>query len=65
MGGPKIITVKANRVTNCPATEIEIPRSLARAGSKPTIRNSVVTMRKAEEAKIAMLSPTPFVEEAV
>ena len=53
--GPASITVNANRVTNCPASDMEIPRSWLSAGSKPTIRNSVVTIKKAENARMAML----------
>ncbi|MNG13160.1 hypothetical protein D3C84_968210 [compost metagenome] len=46
-GGPNSITVKANKVTSWPAVEIEISRSRARAGNRPMMRNSVVTMTKA------------------
>ena len=53
-GGPNSITVKANRVTSWPASEIEMPRSRDKAGSRPTIRNSVVTMMKAATARIRM-----------
>ena len=55
-GGPKSITVKANRVTSRPAAEMDICRSRARLGNRPTMRNSVVTMRNAEKARIATLS---------
>ncbi|KWD15768.1 hypothetical protein WM34_18020 [Burkholderia ubonensis] len=46
--------MNANGVTSCPAVEIEMRRSRASAGSKPTIRNSVVTMTNAEIASSAM-----------
>ncbi|KVN67930.1 hypothetical protein WM03_31735 [Burkholderia ubonensis] len=52
--GPNSITVNANGVTSFPAVEIEMRRSRASAGSKPTIRNSVVTMTNAEIAGSAM-----------
>ncbi|KVM56639.1 hypothetical protein WJ58_13160 [Burkholderia ubonensis] len=52
--GPNSITVNANSVTSCPAVEIEMRRSRASAGSKPTVRNSVVTMTNAEIAGSAM-----------
>src|SRR3989338_3611133 len=58
-GGPKSMTVKANSVTSWPAAAIETPRSRARAGSRPIIRNSVVTIKKAEMARMIMLSEEP------
>ncbi|MNH25191.1 hypothetical protein D3C79_851670 [compost metagenome] len=51
-GGPASMTVKANSVISCPALEIDTSRSLASPGSRPTIKNSVVTIRKAEVARI-------------
>ena len=56
--GPASMTVKANSVTNWPAIEIDISRSWLSAGSNPTMRNSVVTIRNAEKARMAMLIAT-------
>src|SRR3989344_1452802 len=58
-GGPKSMTVKANSVTSWPAAAIDTPRSRARAGSRPMIRNSVVTIKKAEMARMIMLNAEP------
>jgi hypothetical protein len=35
---------------------MEMPKSRAKAGSRPIIRNSVVTIRKAETARMVILS---------
>ena len=58
-GGPNSITVKANRVTSSPALEIEMPRSRASAGSRPMMRNSVVTITNPARARMAMDRPAP------
>ena len=58
-GGPNSMTVKANSVTSWPAAEIEIPRSRDSAGSRPTIRYSVVTMTKAAIARIRIEMAAP------
>lgn len=50
-GGPNSITVKANKVTNWPAVEIDISRSRARAGRIPRMMYSVVTIRNAATAR--------------
>ena len=47
-GGPNNVTVKANNVTSKPAVEVEIDRSVATPGRRPTMTNSVVTMTKAD-----------------
>src|SRR5690606_18536232 len=49
--GPNSITVKANKVTSCPAAEMETPRSRDKAGNSPTIRYSVVTITNAATAR--------------
>src|SRR3990167_3708375 len=59
LANAKSMTVKANSVTSWPAAAIETPRSRARAGSRPIIRNSVVTIKKAEMARMIMLSEEP------
>ncbi|MNV71335.1 hypothetical protein D3C71_1643480 [compost metagenome] len=53
-GGPNSITTTANSVTSWPALATEIDRSLASAGSRPTMRNSVVTITKAAIARISV-----------
>jgi len=55
--GPHSMTTMANRVTNWPALDTAMPRSRASAGSKPTIRNSVVTITKAATARMGMEAP--------
>lgn len=55
--GPHSMTTKANIVTNWPAVETAMPSSRASAGSRPTIRNSVVTITKAAMARIGMAAP--------
>ena len=53
-GGPASATTRANSVTSWPAAAALVPRSRASAGSRPTIRNSVVTMTKAATASTAV-----------
>ncbi|MEG8017207.1 hypothetical protein [Sphingomonas sp. LR55] len=53
------MTVKANSVTSCPATVIEMPRSRARLGNSPTMMNSVVTITNAEIASNSTAKPCP------
>ncbi|MNH18982.1 hypothetical protein D3C79_787040 [compost metagenome] len=52
-GSPENTTVIANAVTNCPATGMEIFKSLAKVGIRPIIMNSVVTMTKAASERMA------------
>jgi len=53
------MTVNANRVTSPPAAATDTSRSRANAGSRPTIRNSVVTITKAETASSQTQSAPP------
>ena len=53
-GGPAKTTVTAKTVTSWPATGTDIARSLARAGIRPIIINSVVTMTNAASERAAI-----------
>jgi hypothetical protein len=57
--GPHTMTTTANSVTSWPAVATVMDRSRASAGSKPTIRNSVVTITNAAMARIVMDSAPP------